>query len=158
MRIAVPCSLQTSISLANCSRALAWSLWKLPGLILTFSTCGATSMAVCEEKWISATIGTVTPSPASRDLMALTHSTSDGAGTVRRIICAPAALNRTHWATVASTSLVWVLHIVWTTIGLPPPIRTSPALADRIFICYRVIDLFVCFMAELGPVPSSTPA
>ena len=48
--IAVPFSLHASMSFLNCRLASSWSLLKLPGFILTFSTIGATAMAVSDEK------------------------------------------------------------------------------------------------------------
>ena len=44
-------------------------------------------------------------------------STSFIAGTVSLIISAPASYILIHWATDASISDVWVLHMVCTTIG-----------------------------------------
>ena len=48
--MAVPLSEQTLMRFLNCRTASSWSLWKLPGLILTFSTIGATASAVWDEK------------------------------------------------------------------------------------------------------------
>jgi hypothetical protein len=37
------------------------------------------------------------------------------------------------WLVVASRSVVFVAHIDWTTMGLPPPMVTLPARTGRVF-------------------------
>ena len=145
MRMAVPCSRQTSISLASSALALSWSAWKFPGLMRTFSTTGATAMAVSEEKWMSAARGI--PQPASLSLRCISRmlSTSLSPGTVMRTSCAPASASLRHWATVASMSEVWVSHIDCTTIGASPPIvRDSPILTG--IVLSRSIYGIVCLL------------
>ena len=154
--MAVPYFLHSSRNRANWRRASAWSLWKLPGLIRTFSTTEATAMAVSEEKWMSATSGTLQPAARTRALISRTCGTSCRPGTVMRTSCAPAFASRSVCATVASTSYVWVLHIVWTTTGLFPPMRTSPTLTTRVSIVIVVSVPFPVpgIRAPAGGAPS----
>ena len=134
--MAVPYFLHSSRKRANWRRASSWSLWKFPGLIRTFSTTEATAIAVSEEKWMSATSGTSHPAARRRALISCIYGTSCRPGTVIRTSCEPASARRRHCATVASTSYVWVLHIVWTTTGLSPPMRTFPTRTTLVSIFY----------------------
>ena len=52
--------------------------------------------------------------------------------TAIRTTPAPAAANWSTWATVASTSAVFVAHMLCTTIGLPPPMMTEPTFTGRV--------------------------
>ncbi len=45
---------------------------------------------------------------------------------------APAAAKCSTWATVASTSAVFVAHMLCTTIGWPPPMVTEPTRTGRV--------------------------
>ena len=50
---------------------------------------------------------------------------------------------------MASTSEVWVLHIVWTTMGWSLPIRTFPTWTVRVFmgLFIRFLVLFLDHLA-----------
>src|ERR1700686_2019550 len=55
-------------------------------------------------------------------------SAASWSGTAGRTISQPASLSSWIWRSVAFTSRVSVLVIVWTAIGAAPPITTPPTL------------------------------
>src|SRR3990172_12744279 len=59
---------------------------------------------------------------------------ASASGTATRTISHPASSSRFIWETVASTSRVSVLVIVWTMTGAPPPIKTLPTLICLVFL------------------------
>ena len=66
------------------------------------------------------------------------------AGTVMRMSWEPAAASSLHWATVASMSDVWVLHIVCTTMGWPLPMRTfSPTRTVRVSNTFFILFILL---------------
>ena len=71
-------------------------------------------------KWMSAITGT-----GERLTIVSSAIASFSRGTATRTSSQPASTMRPIWASVASTSLVSVFVIDWTTTGAPPPIGTS---------------------------------
>ncbi len=99
-----------------------------PGLIRKQSTpSSATLSAILWSKWISETKGTDTCRRISPKA-----SAASKLGTETRTISAPTDSRRLICATVASTSSVLVLVILWTAIGASPPTGTGPTI-----ICFE---------------------
>ena len=63
-------------------------------------------------------------------------------GTATRMISHPASAKVRIWATVASTSSVFVLHMDWIDTGAPPPTATRPT------INFFVISLALLYQFE----------
>jgi hypothetical protein len=105
---------------------------KLPGLMRTLSTWSAASMAAAGLKWMSATRGTRMPFWRRARRMAPRLRASSTVGAVMRTISQPARTRRSVWATVASVSMVSVVVMDWTRMGLAPPTPTSPTATVRV--------------------------
>ncbi len=105
---------------------------KLPGLMRTFSTCKAASMAASGMKWMSATMGTLQPTAQSPSRMALRLAACLGVGAVMRSSSQPSRTMARHWATVAAVSRVSVVHMLCTRIGWLPPMNLSPTGTARV--------------------------
>ena len=55
-------------------------------------------------------------------------SAASSVGTVSRAISQPAVQRALSWERLASTSVVFVLHMDWMETGAPPPTATFPTL------------------------------
>ena len=94
----------------------------LPGLMRSLSTpASAARRASRQSKWMSATRGTGLCSRMTRRVRA-----AFSVGTARRTRSQPAAARAFTWATVASASSVFVLHMLCTLTGAPPPMVRLP--------------------------------
>ena len=74
----------------------------------------------------------------------LSASAASWSGMARRMMSAPSSWQVWIWAMVDWTSRVSVLHIVWTEIGAPPPMRMPPRL-----ICLVICVFLHCFCCLL---------
>src|ERR1051325_10684053 len=75
---------------------------------------------------MSATIGTC----AARTIC-LSAAVESASGQETLTMSAPASSQRRIWSTVALTSAVGVLVMVWTVTGAPPPTGTLPTMIRR---------------------------
>ena len=117
IRIGTPASVARRATSATLSRPPM-----LPGL--RRMQCAPASIAFSASvwlKWMSAITGT-----GERFTIVSSATASLSRGTATRTSSQPASAMRPIWASVASTSLVSVLVIDWTTTGAPPPIGTPP--------------------------------
>jgi hypothetical protein len=129
MRTGLPWRQAISIISANCgSRLLPRPT--LPGLMRYLASAsaqaGCSRSSLCPLKWKSPTIGTLTPSCASRSTIAGTAAAASSVFTVTRTSSEPAIASARTCSAVASTSAVSVLVMDCTTTGWPPPTVTRP--------------------------------
>src|SRR4030088_2585249 len=78
-------------------------------------------------------------------------------GTAGRTISHPASLRAAIWSSVARTSRVSVLVIVWTAMGAAPPTTTSPTrtgMDRRRFVAAWFALISLCFLS-VGALPDS---
>mmetsp|Transcript_20241 Transcript_20241/g.81439 ORF Transcript_20241/g.81439 Transcript_20241/m.81439 type:complete len:215 (-) Transcript_20241:205-849(-) len=135
-----------------------------PGLILTLSTCLATSSAILMPLWCtSATKGTSWYSALSFSLIKPTAWACARDGTVSLTISQPSSCSFLIAAYAPSMSIVSSFIIDWMTTGFPPPIRMSPTCTARVFlrgtepVRSRFIIPVWSFIASLGKGAMEAP-
>ena len=82
---------------------------------------------------MSATNGVLKPEARSSFLMTARFSASFFEGAVMRTSSQPASIMRMLWATVAAVSIVSVVVMLCTRMGLVPPMPMSPMRTARVF-------------------------
>src|SRR5258707_3483100 len=105
----------------------------LPGLMRTFSTQRAASVAASDLKWISATIGTSQPRASKPSLIGFRFLPSFAVGAVIRTISQPTATRSSVCWIQASVSIVSQVNIDWTRIGFGPPTPIFPTFTSRVW-------------------------
>ena len=105
---------------------------KFPGLIRTFSTHCAASIAASGLKWISATIGTSHPAAFSSFLIFSKLAASFTVGAVILTISHPTLTKSSVCLTDAAVSIVSHVIILCRRMGFFPPIPTFPTVTSRV--------------------------